>query len=190
MHFLKATLIGGVAFLVPVVVLMVVFGKAFELMSRLAAPVQRFVPVESVGGIAVADLVTVLAMVLVCFLAGLFAMSRVARRFYHRLDGLLMLLPGYAFIKSFSQSLSLDASGEALMVPVQVRFDDYSQLCFEVGRADDGEVTIYLPGAPDPWSGSLIRVAADRVERLTMSMPQAVGYIRNLGRERGAGKAS
>ncbi|MGB2335808.1 MAG: hypothetical protein ACPH5V_00745, partial [Alcanivorax sp.] len=87
-------------------------------------------------------------------------------------------------------SLSLDASGEALMVPVQVRFDDYSQLCFEVGRADDGEVTIYLPGAPDPWSGSLIQVTADRVERLTMSMPQAVSYIRNLGRERGAGKPS
>ena len=190
MHFLKATLIGGVAFLIPVVVLMVVFGKAFEIMSRLAAPVQRFVPLESIGGIAVADLVAVLAMVLVCFLAGLFAMSRVARRFYRRLDRLLMLLPGYAFIKSFSQSLSLDASGEALMVPVQVRFDDYSQLCFEVGRGDDGEVTIYLPGAPDPWSGSLIRVAADRVERLAMSMPQAVSYIRNLGRERGAGKAS
>ena len=75
---------------------MVVFGKAFDLMSRLAAPVQRFVPLESIGGIAVADLVTVLAMVLVCLLAGLFAMSRVARRFYHRLDALLMLLPGYA----------------------------------------------------------------------------------------------
>ena len=96
MHFLKATLIGGVAFLIPVVVLMVVFGKAFDLMSRLAAPVQRFVPLESIGGIAVADLVAVLAMVLVCLLAGLFAMSRVARRFYHRLDALLMLLPGYA----------------------------------------------------------------------------------------------
>ena len=65
MHFLKATLIGGVAFLIPVVVLMVVFGKAFELMSRLAAPVQRFVPLELIGGIAVADLVAVLAMVLV-----------------------------------------------------------------------------------------------------------------------------
>ena len=63
MHFLKATLIGGVAFLIPVVVLMVVFGKAFELMSRLAAPVQRFVPLESIGGVAVADLVAVLAMV-------------------------------------------------------------------------------------------------------------------------------
>ena len=56
MHFLKATLIGGVAFLIPVVVLMVVFGKAFELMSRLAAPVQRFVPLESIGGVAVACL--------------------------------------------------------------------------------------------------------------------------------------
>ncbi len=76
MHFLKATLIGGVAFLVPIVVLLMVLGKAFELMSRLAAPVQRFVPLESIGGIAVADLVAVLAMVLVCLLAGLFAMSR------------------------------------------------------------------------------------------------------------------
>lgn len=189
MHFLKATLIGGVAFLVPIVVLLMVLGKAFELMSRLAAPVQRFGPLESIGGIAVADLLAVLAMVLVCFLAGLFAMSRVARRFYHRLDGLLMLLPGYAFIKSFSQSLSLDETGTALMVPVQVQFDDYSQLCFEVGRAGEDEVMIYLPGAPDPWSGSLVKVASVRVERLEMTMPQAVSHIRNLGRERVTGKA-
>lgn len=39
MRFIKATLVGGVAFLVPVVVLLMVLGKAFEIMSRLAAPV-------------------------------------------------------------------------------------------------------------------------------------------------------
>lgn len=134
------------------------------------------------GGIAAADLVAVAAIILVCFVAGLFAMSGVARRFYHRIDGVLMLLPGYAFIKSFTSSLSLDENAQALMVPVQVRFDDYSQLCFEVGRPSEDSVTIYLPGAPNPWSGSLLQVASDRVEPLSMTVPEAVSHIRGLGR--------
>ena len=36
------------------------------------------------------------------------------------------------------------------MQPVLVRFDDNSQLGFEIERLDNGQVVIYLPGAPDP----------------------------------------
>ena len=41
---------------------------------------------------------------------------------------------------------------------------------------------VYLPGAPNPWSGSVVYVTADRVERLDMSVSEAVKNIRTLGR--------
>ncbi len=48
------------------------------------------------------------------------------------------------------------------MQPMLVRFDDNSQLGFEIERLDNGQVVIYLPGAPGPWSGSVAYFSADR----------------------------
>ena len=41
---------------------------------------------------------------------------------------------------------------------------------------------VYLPGAPNPWSGSVVYVTPDRVVRLGMSMSEAVKNIRTQGR--------
>ncbi len=45
-----------------------------------------------------------------------------------------------------------------------------------------GRVVVYVPGAPDPWSGAVFVMTADRVEPLEASMPAAVKNIRALGR--------
>ena len=39
-----------------------------------------------------------------------------------------------------------------------------------------------LPGAPNPWSGSVVQMSPDRVEPLELSMPDAARHIRQLGR--------
>jgi uncharacterized membrane protein len=68
------------------------------------------------------------------------------------------------------------------MQPVMVQFDDNSQLGFEIERLDDGQVVIYLPGAPDPWSGSVVYFHADRVKKLELSASEAINNVRRFGR--------
>jgi uncharacterized membrane protein len=65
-------------------------------------------------------------------------------------------------------------------VPVLARFDDFCQLAFETGRTPGG--TVYLPGAPNPWSGCLVFVDAERVRKLPASATEALKVIRALGR--------
>jgi uncharacterized membrane protein len=72
------------------------------------------------------------------------------------------------------------------MKPVLAKMDDASQLAFEVERLQDGRVVVYVPGAPDPWSGGVLVMTEDRIEPLPISMVAAVQNLRALGRGTGA----
>jgi len=181
MNFIKTTIIGGLVFMVPVVILVFIVGKAFGIMRAVAAPLKAYVPTGSIGGIAVANLLLLLAIILVCFIAGLIARSAMAKRMYRSLDATLLAIPGYAFIKGLTESMSSTEEAAKILLPVLVRFDDNAQIAFEVERTGDN-VVVYLPGAPNPWSGSVAYFNVERVKRLEMSVTQAVKSIQRIGR--------
>ena len=180
--FMKTTVVGGIVFLVPVVIVLAVLGKAFEIMTRVAEPLAEWLPIISAGDILFVNLLVVLLILLFCFSAGLLARTRKAKSFVRNLETrFLDHIPVYAFIKGMTDSVAEAEQGNAL-IPVYVRLDDYSQIAFEVERLEDGSVVVYLPGAPNPWSGSVCVMSADRVATIDASMLTAAGNIRHLGK--------
>ena len=71
--FLKTTVIGGVIFLIPLIIIVAILGKAFQIMMRVAEPLSALVPIDSVVDIAVVNLIAVALIILACFVAGLAA---------------------------------------------------------------------------------------------------------------------
>ncbi len=181
MNFIKTTVIGGLVFMVPVVIFVFIVGKAFRIMWVVAAPLKAYIPTGYIGGVAFINLLVLLALVLVCFIAGLMARGAIAKKMYRSLDATLQAIPGYSFIKGFIDSMSSNEEAAESFLPVLVRFDDNAQLAFEVERTGDN-VVVYLPGAPNPWSGSVAYVNVERVKRLEMSVTQAVKNIQRIGR--------
>ena len=59
-------------------------------------------------------------------------------------------------------------------MPILVTFDEYFQVAFETDRTVQRTVAIYLPGAPNPWSGNVVFVAANRVKNLSVSVTEAL----------------
>jgi uncharacterized membrane protein len=93
-------------------------------------------------------------------------------------------MPGYNFFKGFTQSMDDSNQIAESFRPVVVHFDDMSQVAFEIERIEtNGKVVIYLPGAPNPWSGSVVYVDPERVDQLNLTVPQVVRNIRMLGKE-------
>lgn len=181
MNFIKTTIIGGLVFLVPIVILVVIFGKAYKVMLRVAKPIGTMIPIDFIGGVAMANILAVVAIALFCFVAGLVAKSPLAKKAYRALDSALLAIPGYAFIKGFTDSIDDSEEAAQSMLPVIVQFDDNGQIGFEVERTDGGKVVVYLPGAPNPWSGSVVYFSEDRVKRLDITVAQAIRQIRELG---------
>ena len=128
MQFLKTTVIGGVLFLIPFVFFVAVIGKALEFTGKIATPLATVIPVESIGALAIVEILAVAILVLVCFLAGLSARTMVAKKLVGGLEvNVLSKLPAYALLKSKTQSL-LSPEDMEEVTPVVARFDDSWQL--------------------------------------------------------------
>ncbi len=181
-RLIRTTLIGGVLFLIPLVFVVVVFGKAFQIMKVVATPLGKLIPVESFAGFAVVEILTVLVMILCCLFAGMIARSPWGQKVSKKLDAvLLQMIPGYAWVKGITGDIH-DENAEDVLKPVLVRFDDQFQLGLEVDRAADGLVAVYLPGSPDPRSGAVSYVTGDRIQPVNAGFKAVVKICKNLGR--------
>jgi uncharacterized membrane protein len=180
-QFLSTTVIGGIVFLVPIIVCIVILGKAFEIMRKLAVPLARALPIDSVAGLVIADLIAVVVIVIVCFIAGLVAKTALAAQLVTWLESnLLSRISVYTFIKGMTDSVTGLEESDSLK-PVLARYDDNWQVAFEVERIDGEYVAIYVPGAPNPWSGGVIIMSADRIQPLDIPMNVAIRNVRSLG---------
>ncbi len=179
--FLRTTLIGGVLFLVPLVVAVAIIGKAFQIIKLLASPLSQLIPIETFAGFAFVNLLTVALMLLICLLAGMASRSAPAQKLYEKVDNLLLqLIPGYAWIKGAADEIG-GTDAEKLFKPVLVRFDDQYQLGLETNRNDEW-AAVYLPGAPDFRSGSLSYVELERVSPVDAGLKQINRTLQKLGR--------
>ena len=182
-HLIKTTIIGGILFLLPLVVIALIIGKAYQIGMLVAGPLGALIPVEHIGGVALANILAAVVIVALCYLAGLAARRPGIKGKVTRIEELLLAnLPGYAFAKTMVGGVIKAEDEVGKMTPVLVRLDDYKQIAFEVERTAGGNVVVFLPGAPNPWSGSVVYVSEDRVESLDMAPIDAVKNIRVLGR--------
>lgn len=180
--FIKTTLIGGLLFLIPFVILIAVLGKAIKTMIFVVRPIEEMIPLETIGGIAVIHILSFLFVILLCFLAGLMARSSSGKRSFNWLDSkLIMLIPGYSFVKSFAGTMEKDES-KKVMIPVLAKLDDQTLLGFEVERLSDGQVVVFLPGSPDTTSGTVAYMTEDRIERVDIDFAQTFKILKTLGR--------
>ena len=181
-EFIKTTILGGLIFLVPLFIVTIVMAKSRGLMVEVAKPFSALIPLDTIGGVAVANLLAILAILLCCLFAGIIAKGDTAKRLLKSTEEKLLVIPAYAFIKGVTDSLISSEEAAEAFVPVIVKFDDNAQIAFEIERTERGNVVIYLPGSPNPWSGSVVYLEEDRVERLDMTVPEAINNIRHLGR--------
>ena len=181
----STTALGGLVFLVPFVIVIVIGGKALALMRAVAQPIAVQLGIEHIGAIAVIDMLAVVMLIVVCYLAGLLASRGRSKRLRQTFDRILLeLFPRYTFIKSMTESLGVETIEKTLKT-VMVHFDDQSQIAFEVER-QDGWVVVYLPGSPDPWSGAVSLVKPERVQHIDADFKTAVKCMRLAGRGAGA----
>lgn len=182
MKTLKTTIIGGVLFLIPLVVLIFIAKKAFEFSKSVSVPLGRIFPMDRIAGVALPDILAVVLILAVCYLAGLVTRGKVVGKPFGRIDSFLTdVIPGYAVLKGTLSGFMDETDADTVLRPVLVRLDDFDQLAFEVERFEDRSV-VFLPGAPSAWSGSSVIVDGERITYLSLPPHQITGLLRVMGR--------
>lgn len=179
---IKATVTGGLVFLLPLLVLAMLIGKALQVAREITGPLADALGVEAAFGMLAVDVLAAVLLLAFCVAAGFAAQTALANRIVGSLEErVLKPIPAYALLKARAHTLMTPETMRA-MTPVLVRFDDSWQLAFCIDQQKSDHLSVlYLPGAPDVWSGSICIVTRDRLQPLDMTMKEASELLRRLG---------
>lgn len=183
--FLRTTAIGGVFFLLPLVIIGSFLGKFVQVSFSIAKSLENVFPLQAIGGIATVLLTGAAVLIGLCFFAGLIAKRSFARRFTETLEKQLQIaFPRYAIVKD---RLSGNIGGESHrseLKSVLVRgHDGCFRLGLEVERGSGELVTVYFPNSPDPWSGQIALVPQQMIQPLNVDFMEAMTTFEKLGRD-------
>lgn len=192
--FFVTTAIGGVVFLLPLVVVGALLAEGWQIALWIASAIRVPEWLEpalptSYGVAALEVLIGVAAVVAICFLCGVLATRQMGQWFTSKAEGYLtFFFPRYVV---FKEQLASNLGGERAggqLKPVRVRVGPFDQFGMEVERDTTeghpaGEVVVYLPSAPDPWSGRVVIVPADDVTPIEADPGDFLAIFEKLGRD-------
>jgi len=180
MRRLRELVVDGVLLALPIAAVVFLLVKAVRLVGKVTAPVAALTPPGRLFGIGIADVLAVLGLILALAALGAFARLRMARRFTAMLErSVLHRIPGYMVLKTSLTAYAHEGAED--FRPALVAFDDNTVLGLVVESSEvaDGNVTVFVPGAPSTTSGSVMMVSRDRV---TVLQGTTAGALRSLSR--------
>jgi uncharacterized membrane protein len=183
LNFLKSTFVGGLFVLAPLVVLLILVGKAVDVVYSALRPLFEYLPFHSTTQIALAAVLGVASVIVLCFLAGLVARTALTRRLVRWIESMVLSnLPGYSLMKGVGASF-VGADGSDGRQAVLVRLESSWTIGFAMDRLEDSRVVIFIPGAPNAFSGALHIMEANRIEPLNLSIRATIDCLNRLGVE-------
>lgn len=185
-RFVRTTAIGGILFLLPLIVVGALIGQVVPIVLTIAKGLGTILPeaVKTVGGISLLILLAIGVVVMLCFAAGVLARISFSRSVSESIEKKLVLLfPRYAIIKDQMVDTIGGDHAKPQMKPVLVHYEGMKRIAFETERSDDLRmVTVYLPGSPDPWAGFVAMFDTAQVKPLQADFGDAVATCELLGR--------
>ncbi|RJG12053.1 hypothetical protein D3879_01630 [Pseudomonas cavernicola] len=183
-RFIKTTAAGGLLFILPLVLIFILLEKAAHL---LRGPLLKLLPMyeqHTVAGITVFTLLTIVLLVVICFLAGLLARTGLAKKILAALeDHVLAHLPGYQLLKDATARMAGVDNVDGASVGL-IEDDDGWLFCLVLEPPKAGWVAVYLADA-GPGGGTAGEVhlfPSARVRMTELAWPQVLGCLRRGGR--------
>jgi uncharacterized membrane protein len=181
--YIKVTLLGGLLFLLPLAVILVILVKVGEVAVKTADPVADMLPYSKVTAITIVYVAGAILIAFVAFVVGMFARSLSSGKLVSWLeDRVLMRFPPYAVVRNVSQNIA-GIEDDRGMKPVLVRVDHGWQVGFAVEPANAGYITIFMPDVPNPASGVVRIVASESVTPIDAPVQEVFKCLKRSGRD-------
>ena len=179
----KTLLLGGILFFIPLIILILILEKAFKLANVLLGPIVSFLEGKSLFGLGLEIIISIAVIVFVILLGGIISRMAIARYSINRIENaVLSKVPGYNIIKSIIDNIGMIEKEEDSLKVVIAEVDDGWKFGFLSEELDDGKSAVFLPDAPNPWSGSLVYLAPEQITRTDIPITSVMKYLRTLGK--------
>ncbi|MGI9242036.1 MAG: DUF502 domain-containing protein [Verrucomicrobiales bacterium] len=180
-HFFRTIFSGGLLFLVPLGVLIMVVAKPLAFAQKIVAPLTDRLPFESLIGLETPVLAALLFLILCCFLVGLYAQTPFAKGTVKKAEAaVLSKVPGYGLLKDMSEDLVGFENSDSYPVVI-LTMDGVGQIALLIEEGDDDMVTVFVPDAPSPRSGGVFFLKRELITPVDMSLPTAMTCLKRFG---------
>ena len=176
-EFTKTTLIGGLLVVLPIYLSILLLAKTLSGIRRVAVARHGGDP----AGVQFRQVIAILIVFIVCFVAGIVVRTGAGLRAKHALErSVLEKIPGYALVRGLAERVSGDES-EGAFRPALVEMEEALAPAFIIEELDDGRYTVLIPSVPTPAAGTLFIMPRERVHPVDVPFTQAVKVISKWG---------
>ncbi len=175
--FLANVLVGGLLIVLPLYLAVLVLLKGIKSAAVLLRPLTVLLP----AWLPAANLLSLVLVLVVCFLIGIAVRTRTGRILRERIErSLFERLPGYALFRSLTQRLAGEGQ-ESAWKPALVEIEEALVPAFIIEELEDGRFTVFVPSVPTPLAGAVYILSRERVHALDVPFTQAVKSISRWG---------
>ena len=175
--FFTGALINGLLVVVPFYLALLLLLKAMQSLVGLVRPIAALLP----DWVPAEDLLSLLLVLVLCFLVGVAVRTRAGRAGRERIEkSLFQRIPGYAVFRGLAQQLSGE-SRESAWQPALIEIEDALVPGFIIEELDDGQFTVFVPSVPTPLAGAVYVLRRERVHPLDVPFTSAIQVVSKWG---------
>src|SRR5262245_17988633 len=180
-EFLKATIAGGLLFLLPLILVILLLAHAMRLAAKVAHPITKALTLDAVLGPAAEEMLAATMLIVISIAAGLIARTMTGKSIIRWSENSFFGgLPQYRLVKSMAEGFAQIENSEDLK-PALVNIEDGWQIGYVLEPLQNGWTAVFLPQAPTPMSGNVMYLPGERVRPLPITMVEAMSLVKRMG---------
>ena len=179
--YFKVTVIQGVIFLIPLVVLVFILSKIYNVLHPYSLFLAEKLRFSKIGGVGIIPFLSLILLVLAFFFAGIIMRSGPLQKLTQWIEQrILVYIPGYTYVKARSDSV-LKNEGAIPWKPATVVIDDNEVICFVIDETEN-YCSLFMPSAPMPSTGVVCAREKSMVRYLPTSINATILMIKQFGK--------
>ncbi len=167
----------GLIIIIPIYLAILLLLKGMKTVVGLVRPFALLLP----EWIPAEKLLSLLLVLLICFLIGVAVRTRAGRRTREQIEKKFFeRIPGYALLRSLTQQITKDTQ-ETAWTPALVEIEEALVPAFIIEEFEDGRFTVFVPSIPTPFAGAVYILDAKRVHLLDVAFTDALRVVSKWG---------
>ena len=181
--FIMTSLLGGVIVVLPIAILIAVFGWVFNFVTDLIQPLTDLLTANADIKEIIADALVVIVILSVCFVIGITVRTKFGKVIFNIFESrLLKVAPGYNLIKeTILQILGNKKTPFSSVALVQIFGNETLVTAFVTDEHSDGSFSVFVPTGPNPTSGNIYHLEAQYVHPIDVPVEDAMRSIISCG---------
>jgi len=180
--FVRTSIYGGIVFLIPIVIGVILLKKVFTGLLPIVEPVAQKIGFSGSRGRLMLEIILVLIILIFCFLAGLLIRSTKLQLQIPMINHIAaLLIPGFEVMKAQSHE-QIKKSAAQPWQSIFLKKEEGWCFAFIVEKTSDGMCSIFMPEIPKMDSGDVMIAHEKNLEMIHIDAKEAFAFIKAFGR--------